>query len=392
MIAVAEALAQVLALATPLEPETVPLAEGLGRVPAAPVTARLTQPPFDAAAMDGYWVAAADARPGATLPVTGEAAAGHAHQGTLPPGHALRIFTGAPCPAADGRVIPQEDVTRDGDHVTLETLPHSAHIRPRGSDFAEGTPFFPRRPLTARDLGLAAAMNIAALPVHRRPVVAIIATGDELVMPGEPPGPGQILCSNSFLIAGTVRHSGGIARILPIARDTEASLRAVLAQAADADLIVTSGGASVGAHDLVGKVAGEMGLARAFWKVAMKPGKPLMAGRLGAAALLGLPGNPVAAAVCADLFLTPMLLRFQGLDGHRPIARARLACDLPAEGPRAHYQRARLAASPDLPLLTPFAKQDSAALSVLAEADALLIRPASDPARHAGETVDYLPL
>ncbi|MBZ4021694.1 molybdopterin molybdenumtransferase MoeA [Rhodobacter sp. TJ_12] len=392
MISVDEALAHVLALAAPLPSETVPLADAAGRVLAEPAIAQLTQPPFDAAAMDGYWLAESDATPGATLTVAGEAAAGHGFGAEIPPGHTLRIFTGAPCPARPGRVIPQEDVTREGDTITLTKLPKTTHIRPRGQDFAQGSPHFPRRRLNARDIGLLAAMNVAKVVVHRRPVVAIIATGDELVDPGDAPGPDQIICSNNYLLAAEVARHGAEARILPIARDTEPSLRAVLAQAEGADLVLTSGGASVGDHDIVGKVAATMGLERSFWKVAMKPGKPLMAGRLGGAALLGLPGNPVAAAVCADLFLRPMLLKFQGLAAPLTLAKAILGCDLPPEGPRQHYQRARLTSGENLPVITPFSSQDSALLSILAESEALLIRPPHDSARRAGETVAYLPL
>ncbi|PTV94652.1 molybdopterin molybdochelatase [Rhodobacter aestuarii] len=392
MISVEEALAHVLALVAPLPCETEPLPQAAGRVLAEPAVAQLTQPPFDASAMDGYWLAESDARPGATLIVAGEAAAGHGFSDEIPPGHTLRIFTGAPCPARPGRVIPQEDVTRAGDTITLSKLPKTTHIRPRGQDFAEGAAHFPRRRLNARDIGLLAAMNVAQVAVHRRPVVAIIATGDELVEPGETPGADQIICSNNYLLAAEVARHGAEARMLPIARDNEASLRAVLDQAEGADLVLTSGGASVGDHDIVGKVAATMGLERSFWKVAMKPGKPLMAGRLGKAALLGLPGNPVAAAVCADVFLRPMLMKFQGLETPLTLAKAVLGCDLPPEGPRQHYQRARLTPGESLPVITPFSSQDSALLSVLAESEALLIRPAQDRPRRRGETVSYLPL
>lgn len=393
MIPVSEALEKVLALVSTLLAERVPLRAAAGRVLAEPVAANLTQPPFDASAMDGYWLAAADHRPGARLAVVGEAAAGHGHSGPLAPGQAIRIFTGAPCPAPGGVVVLQEDVTREGETLILPaTLGKSTNIRPRGQDFSEGEVFFPRRPLAARDLGLLAAMNIAEVPVVRRPVVAVIATGDELVMPGEAPGPDQILCSNNFLIAAMAEAAGAEVRMLPIARDDAASLRMVFGLAEGADLIVTSGGASVGDHDMVGAVAAELGLERAFWKIAMRPGKPLMAGRMGDAAMLGLPGNPVSATVCAKLFLAPMLAAMQGLPGvHRPSC-AVLAADVGPTGPRTHYMRARLAPGDGLPTITPFGNQDSALLGVLAEADALLIRPLGDGPRRAGEVVEYLPL
>lgn len=393
MIPVSEALEKVLALVSTLLAERVPLRAAAGRVLAEPVAANLTQPPFDASAMDGYWLAAADHRPGARLAVVGEAAAGHGHSGPLAPGQAIRIFTGAPCPAPGGVVVLQEDVTREGETLILPaTLGKSTNIRPRGQDFSEGEVFFPRRPLAARDLGLLAAMNIAEVPVVRRPVVAVIATGDELVMPGEAPGPDQILCSNNFLIAAMAEAAGAEVRMLPIARDDAASLRMVFGLAEGADLIVTSGGASVGDHDMVGAVAAELGLERAFWKIAMRPGKPLMAGRMGDAAMLGLPGNPVSATVCAKLFLEPMLAAMQGLPGVHSPSRAVLAADVGPTGPRTHYMRARLAPGDGLPTITPFGNQDSALLGVLAEADALLIRPLGDGPRRAGEVVEYLPL
>lgn len=398
MIPVAEALERVLALCAPLAPETVDLRAALGRVLAAPALARLTQPPFDASAMDGYWLQASDHRPGAALRVLpGEAGAGHGFAGPVPAGAALRIFTGAPCPAPGGVVVLQEDVTREGDTITLPaSLSKTDNIRPMGQDFAQGEPFFPRRRLTARDLGLLASMNQAEVAVRRRPVMAVISTGDELVMPGEAPGPDQILCSNAFLIAALAEGWGAEVRMLPIARDSEASLRMVFELAEGADLIVTSGGASVGDHDLVGKVAADLGLERAFWKIAMRPGKPLMAGRMGGAqggaVLLGLPGNPVSATVCAELFLRPMLMQFQGLEGGHKPRQAVLATPVGPTGGRTHYMRARLSTGAGLPVITPFANQDSALLGVLSEADALLIRPLGDGPQPAGTVVDYLPL
>lgn len=392
MISVAEALEKVLALVAPLPPERVGLRAARGRVLAEPAFAALTQPPFDASAMDGYWLAEADHRPGAVLRVEGEAAAGRGYAGALSPGQAVRIFTGAPCPAPGGVVVLQEDVTREANTLTLPTkLSASNNIRPRGQDFAQGSTFFPRAPLTARDLGLLAAMNVAEVAVHRRPVVAIMATGDELVMPGESPGPDQIICSNNFVLAALCEAAGAEVRMLPIARDSEASLHFAFSLAEGADLIVTSGGASVGEHDLVGKVAGDLGLERAFWKIAMRPGKPLMAGRMGGAVLLGLPGNPVSATVCAELFLKPMLARLQGYDAPPAPLKAVLAEDVGATGPRTHYMRATLTATEGLPRIAPFASQDSALLGVLSQADALLIRPLGDGPRRAGELVDYLP-
>ena len=393
MLSVEEALDKVLALVAPLGCETVALRDALGRVMAAPATAQLTQPPFSASAMDGYWIAAPDHRPGARLRVEGEAAAGRAYHGPLSPGQAVRIFTGAPVPGPDGVVVLQEHVTREDDTITLaQELETHDNIRPEGQDFKRGDSFHPKRPLSARDLGLLASMNVAELSVYRRPEVAVIATGDELVMPGETPGPDQIICSNSFIVTALAESAGARVRLLPIARDDRDSLRAVFDLAKGADLVVTSGGASVGAHDLVGEVAGELGLERAFWKIAMRPGKPLMAGKMGDAAMLGLPGNPVSATVCAELFLRPMLAKLQGLDPAPRVEPAELAVDVAPTGARTHYMRATLGPSDPLPRVTPFAAQDSSLLGVLATADCLLIRPKDDGARHAGERVNILRL
>ncbi len=393
MITVEEALQRCFALVTPLPSEPVPLRQAAGRVLATPASARLTQPPFDASAMDGYALGrSSDA--GAAFTVIGEAGAGHGFAGTLAPDQAVRIFTGAPLPKGAETIAIQEDVTVSSTGITL-TVPArpSANIRKRGQDFAQGDTLSAPRRLTSKDLALLAAMNIPEITASRRPVVALIATGDELVMPGDQPGPDQIVASNLFALEAMARAEGAEVRMLPIARDTEEDLRQVFQLAEGADLIVTIGGASVGDHDLVGKVAADLGLERAFWKIAMRPGKPLMAGRLGASLMLGLPGNPVSAIVCGHLFLLPMLRAMQGLPASpAPTAQAILAEDVGPAGPRVHYMRARLSPSDGLPRITPFASQDSALLRILTEADALLIRPQDDGPRRAGERVEYLPL
>lgn len=390
MISVDEALARVLSLAGKPQPEQVPLANAAGRALLEPAIARLTQPPFDAAAMDGY--ALRDADLSQPLRIIGESAAGHPWQGTAEPLTAIRIFTGAPVPDGYDRVVMQEHVQRDGDTITVTAPQTGTHIRARGNDFATGDALPAGRRLNAADIGLLAAMNLPEVTVARRPRVAILAGGDELVPPGQTPLDGQIISSNDLAIAALVTEAGGVPQILPIARDTEDSLRDSFAKAADADLIVTIGGASVGDHDLVGKVAADLGMDRAFYKLAMRPGKPLMAGRLGYAAMLGLPGNPVSAIICGILFMQSLIRAMQGLPHEIQTRRARLAADLPPEGDRQHYQRARLNDGPDLPLIAPFSDQDSARLALLAQAQALLIRPAHDPARKAGEIVDFLPL
>ncbi|MGY6534040.1 MAG: molybdopterin molybdotransferase MoeA [Pararhodobacter sp.] len=391
MITVDEALAQVFALCTPMPAQQVPLAQAAGRVMLAPAVAARDQPPFAASAMDGYALSGpADA--GTLLQVVGEAGAGHAFAGRIGAGEALRIFTGAPLPQGADRVVIQEDVTRQGDRITLNDSAdtENRHIRPAGADFRAGDQLSAPRRLRPVDLALLAAMNVAWVTVSRRPVVAIIATGDELVMPGEVPAADQIIASNAFAIKAMVEAEGAEARLLPIARDNRDHLRTVLELARGADVIVTIGGASVGDHDLVAPVSAELGASRAFYKIAMRPGKPLMAGRLFDALMLGLPGNPVSAIVTARLFLLPALRALLGL-GALPAATrgARLACDVPANGPRAHYMRASL--EPD-GLIRPFISQDSALLGILTQADALLIRPLGDPARAAGSPVRYIPM
>lgn len=390
MIGVDEARALTLALARPVGNEDIAVEEALGRVLARPAVAALTQPPFDASAMDGYAVRSDDL-PG-PLRVIGTSSAGHAWAGEATPGTAVRIFTGAPVPAGYDRVVLQENTVRDGDLVTVADFTQNLNIRLQGNDFHAGTEFFPCRALTPSDLGLLAAMNVAVLTVARRPRVAVIAGGDELVRPGTAPRADQIVSSNDIAIAALAREAGAEPDILPIARDTEVSLRDCFRRAAGADLIVTIGGASVGDHDLVGKVAADLGMDRAFYKLAMRPGKPLMAGRMGDSAMLGLPGNPVSAIVCGMLFMQPLLRAMQGLDSGLRLRRAVLAAPLPPEGDRQHYLRATLSQDDDILRITAFDDQDSARLAILAQSDALLVRPAHDPARVAGEIVSYLPL
>lgn len=390
MISVAEALNQIFALAGTVGTEEVPLARAAGRVLAQDVTARRDQPPFAASAMDGYAVTNGDAAPGKRLKVIGESAAGHGFSGRVAPGETVRIFTGAPLPDGASRVVIQEDVHRDGDHVTLSgNLDGSDHVRPAGGDFRKGASVAAPRRLRPQDLALIAAMNVGVVTVRRRPVVALIATGDELVMPDEAPGPDQIIASNSFALQAMLAEDGAEPHLLPIARDNAASLRTAFELAGDADLIVTIGGASVGDHDIVAPVAQSMGLQRAFYKVAMRPGKPLMAGKMGGSILLGLPGNPISSIICGHIFMLPLIRAMLGL-GHvaAPRRNAVLAVDLPPNTAREHYMRARLGPNG----IAPFDRQDSSLLTVLAEANALLVRPPEDRARKVGETVEFVQL
>lgn len=391
MISVDEALSLVLALAGPPDAEDVALEHAAGRALLRPARARLTQPPFDSAAMDGYALRRAEQH--LPLQVIGEAAAGHPWQGATDRAQtAIRIFTGAPVPPGYDCVAMQENIRRSGDQIEIVEHSPNNNIRRRGSDFAEGDQIEAGRLLSPIDIGLLAAMNVPTVTVARAPKVAVLAGGDELLRPGTEPAEGQIISSNDLAIAALARATGAEPHILPIARDNEQSLRESFDMARDADLIVTIGGASVGDHDLIGKVAAELGMERSFHRIAMRPGKPLMAGRIGRSAMIGLPGNPVSAIVCGILFMQPLIRRMLGLPAQSVSRTARLATDLRPEGDRQHYLRARLSSQPDLPGIAPYDDQDSAKLLLLSQADALLIRPAHDPARRAGEVVSYLPL
>jgi molybdopterin molybdotransferase len=390
VISTAEALDRLFALAGPLCTEEVPLAAAAGRVLAEDVVAGRAQPPFPASAMDGYAVRAADLGPGAAFRVIGTAPAGRAFPARVGAGDAVRIFTGAPVPEGADFVVIQEDTEPTSDGMRLVRAPgDNANIRPAGGDFAPGDRITAPRRLRPAEIALAAAMNAPRLVVRRRPQVAVMATGDELVEPGTVPGPDQIVASNALGLKALFEQAGAQARLLPIARDTEASLEACFRLAEGADLIVTIGGASVGEHDLVAPVAARLGMERAFYKVAMRPGKPLMAGRLGAATVVGLPGNPVSAMVCGVIFVLPLLRAMLGFPpAPAPRRSAALAVGLEANGPREHYMRARRTAGG----VAPFDRQDSSLLTILSEADCLLVRPPGDPARPVGAEVEIVPL
>ncbi len=398
MIPVEEALERILAGFAPVPAEQVAVSNALGRILAEPVMARRTQPPADVSAMDGYAARAADV---ATIPVTlrqvGESPAGGSFDGTVGAGETVRIFTGAPVPAGADCIVIQEDTVADGDAITItEAGRLGRHIRKAGLDFRDGDiGVAAGRVLGARDLALAAAMNCPWLAVRRRPRVAILATGDEVVMPGDPIGPNQIVSSNSIALAAVVEACGGEPVVLGIAPDEAGALRAMTDGARGHDLLVTTGGVSVGDHDLVRQVLGEKGLDVDFWRVAIRPGKPLMFGDLDGTPVLGLPGNPVSTLVCALLFLRPALAVMLGADieaadadWHRD---ARLAASLPANDRRQDYLRARLHRDADGVLVAaPFERQDSSMLSLLAEADGLVIRPPHAAPANAGDSVQVL--
>lgn len=396
MIPVDEAQARLLAGLEPGGVEWVHLDAAQGRILAEDIVARRDQPPFPVSAMDGYAVRATDlARPGATLTMIGQSVAGHGFAGELGPGQCTRIFTGAPLPAGADAIALQEDATAAGDRITFaEAVVAGTFVRPRGLDFADGwTALVAGTWLGPLQLGLAATTGHAWLAVRRRPRVAILSTGDELVRPGEPPGPAQIVSSNATTLAAMVRAWGGEPIDLGIARDDRAALARSLGHLDDVDLILTSGGASVGDHDLVQEVAVGLGMRLDFWKIAMRPGKPLIVGRFGRARLIGLPGNPVSSAVCAVLFVRGAIRALLGQDPTLPSRHLPLAAELRANDRRQDYLRAALDRSPDGgTTVRAMDRQDSSMFATLARAGALIVRPPHAPAIAAGTPVETIVL
>jgi molybdopterin molybdotransferase len=397
MIPVAEARQRILAAFSALPSEVVALPEALGRVLAEDVHARLTQPPFAASAMDGYAVRAVDvAKVPAQLKVVGYVPAGGAYTGRLRPGEAVRIFTGGPLPEDADAIVIQEDAEAAGDRVLIkESSSAGRYVRPAGLDFRQGERGLAAgRRLNDRDIGLAAAMDHAWLRVRRRPRVAILATGDEIVMPGEPRRPQQIVSSNGLALAAFLRAAGAEPIDLGIAPDNREALQRLAAGAAGADLLLTTGGASVGEHDLVQSALGAQGMQVDFWKIAMRPGKPVMFGRVGATPVLGLPGNPVSTLVCATVFVRPALAVMLGEGAALPEPESALAGRGLAENDaRQDYLRARLTRDDAGKLVaTPFDRQDSSMLFLLQQADCLVVRPPRAPAISRGTPVPILRL
>jgi molybdopterin molybdotransferase len=395
MISVEEARARITGAFRPVSAETVGLADGLGRVLAEDLVARVTQPPAAVSAMDGYAVRAADV---AEVPVTltqiGKAPAGSAYDGVVGAGQTVRIFTGAPLPQGADSIVIQEDTEAEADSVLVKvSVPEGHYVRRAGLDFRQGdVGIRAGRLLSARDIGLAAAMNVPWLQVRRRPRIAILATGDEVVMPGEPIGAHQIVSSNGLSLAALVRACGAESSNLGIALDSKDSLDAFVAGARGADLLVTTGGVSVGEHDLLRSALD--GLELDFWRIAMRPGKPLLFGHVNGTPILGLPGNPVSALVCGVLFVQPVI---QVLLGQRPGAdptrTALLGAALGANDRRQDYLRARL--SHDAhghAFATPFERQDSSMMATLAHADCLIVRPPHAPPAEAGDSVEIIVL
>jgi molybdopterin molybdotransferase len=398
MISVAEALARVLAGATPLAVETLGLDEAIGRVLAGDLRALRTQPPATVSAMDGYAVRAADVEQAPTmLHLIGEAAAGHPFAGEIKPGQTARIFTGGVMPPGSDTVVIQELTARNADSVTiLKPTAKGRNVRGEGIDFRQGEVLLRQgRRLSDRDLMLAAAMNHASLPVHCRPKVAVFGTGDELVAPGSQPGPGQIVYSNGYAVRALAVNAGAELRDLGIVRDRIQDIADAVraARGWGADVLVTTGGASVGEHDLVQRALHSEGMELSFWRVALRPGRPMIHGRLGSMQVLGVPGNPVSAYVCAFLFMVPLIRRLSGrADAEWVPEPARLGHDLPANDERTDCLRAILEMEPDGPVATPMPSQDSSLMAPLARADCLVIRPPHAPAAPAGSPCVILKL
>ena len=393
MISVEEAVARIVSAFAPLAAETIAISEAAARVLAADAMAKFDQPPFPVSAMDGYAVRATDIdKVPKQLRVIGSAPAGHPFGGKIGAGEAVRIFTGGVVPEGADVIVIQEDTETSGDAVTITEAPKPGkHIRAAGLDFKKGDVLAKTgHRLTARDLALIAAGDVANVSVRRKPVIAFAATGDELSLPGSPRKPGGIVASSVYGLSALIGKWGGTPLDLGIIPDTVEAI-AGLAQT-KADLLVTLGGASVGEHDLVQRALGPKGFKLDFWKIAMRPGKPLIFGRVGALPLLGLPGNPVSTLVCAVLFLRPAIAAMLGTGTSTPLLAARLAADLPANDSRQDYIRAKLTHASGEWIAEPFASQDSSMLSVFAAADGLILRAPHVPPAKLGDTVFILAL
>jgi molybdopterin molybdotransferase len=395
LMPVDEARVRVLKGARALPRENVALNQCAGRVLAADVRARRDQPPFPASAMDGYAVRYTDVEKApVTLKVIGMAPAGHGFKGKVEPGRAVRIFTGAPVPRGADTVVIQENTETGDSQVNINVAARhlGQHVRQQGLDFAKGQCLLRQGSLLgAREIGLAAAMNWPALPVTRRPKVAVFSTGDELVAPGRAPKPDQIVSSNSFALAAFVRRYGGEVVDLGIIPDKLSAISRAVRKASGADILLTTGGASVGDHDLVQAALKEAGIKLDFWKIALRPGKPLMFARDGKRRILGLPGNPVSALVCARIFLKPLILALLGLPTGDDVVKARLGSALPANDLRQDYLRASVRRHADGTLTaTPFRIQDSSMQRALTEAQGLIVRPPQAPEAREGDLVDLI--
>lgn len=392
MISVDEAVARITRAFAPLGTESVPIAAAAGRVLAEDAVARLDHPPAPMSAMDGYAVRHTDAKVGAEFAIVGEAPAGRPYQERVSEGQAVRIFTGGVVPEGADAVVIQEDTERSGNRIRIKEEPRlGENVRPRALDFRSGEVLRPKgHRLSARDVALLAAGDLANIMVACKPRVAIVATGDELSRPGEPRKDGGIVASSTYALQAMVHAWGGEPIDVGILPDKTEAFAGLAETARNADLIVTQGGASVGDHDLVQSALKPHGFTLDFWKIAMRPGKPLIFGRLGDTPFLGLPGNPVSAMVCSVLFMQPAISAMLGLDYRAPIVKARLSAPLRANGRRQDYIRAQLSRNNGLLVAEPFALQDSSMQKVFAQSDGLIIRNVDAPAANAGDEVDVL--
>lgn len=394
MLSVEQARERILTPLHSTPPEIIGLSVAFGRVTAVPIVARRTHPPCDVSAMDGYAVRAASVVPEARFRVVGSAPAGHPFEGAIGPGDAIRIFTGSVVPSGADAVLLQENAKLDGDFVTFPDVATSGqHIRHKGLDFYDGDPLIATgKRLSARDVGLAASANYAWIVVHRMPRIGILATGDEIALPGEPIPPGGIVSSNAYALAALVRAAGGEPTLLPTAEDRAESVAEAARSVPGLDFLVTTGGASVGDYDLVQTGLARSGFVLDFWKVAMRPGKPLIAGTVLGVPMLGLPGNPVSAMVCAILFLLPALARLSGLeDEHLAFSNAVLGAAVPVNDARTDHLRATLSEGERGELIaTPFARQDSSMMRLFATSDALIVRAPHAAASPRGATVPVI--
>lgn len=397
MISVDEALGRILGTVSLLGSETIELSSAFGRVLAAPLTAAHNQPPFDASAMDGYAVRAEDVRPGYPLKLVGTAQAGQRFAGMMGPGQCVRIFTGAPMPIGADAVVIQEEATANGGEISFSTLAQPGQsVRSKGHDFREGGELLPPGTwLSTAALALAAAANRARVEVTRRPRVALLSTGDELRPVGSALGPDQIVASNGFAISAMISEDCAEVSDLGIARDDPEAIETALLSALDrgVDVLITTGGASVGERDHMREVLIDLGVSLDFWKIAMRPGKPLMFGTRGKTLVFGLPGNPVSSIVNTAVIVKPVL---RAMTGHTSPEGRRLylplSTDLPPNGPRRHYRRGRLVTGQSGTEILHIEETDSAHLSSLAAADALIVQPENDPGRPAGSIIEVIPL
>lgn len=397
LLPVDRALEKLLDGAEPKGTEMMPISQLRGRILAKDLVSKRTHPPFNASAMDGYAVKFNDAAEiGATLRVVGESAAGHGYHGTFEEGETIRIFTGAPVPASADTILIQENTEKLEDGRIKVTVPAQAnrHIRLAGVDFSKDQVLLRKnREMDYSAITLAASMNYADVEVFQKPLISVLATGDELVPPGEEPGLDQIIASNAFGVMAMCESAGADSLDLGIAQDKLDVIKTSVQQALDSksDILVTIGGASVGDHDLVQQALVEMGMELNFWKIAMRPGKPLMYGTLGKMRFMGLPGNPASSLVTASLFLAPLIRRLAGRNTITPVSTAKLTVELPENDHRQEYMRAHIETNSNGDkVVTPFTRQDSSLVRVFADANGLLIRPPEAKAASIGDTCDVI--